>query len=67
VVAHLDDHRRRLPEEDLRSRAIVEQMREDELRHGETALEVGGVEFPPPVRDAMAVLSKVMTETTYRI
>lgn len=67
VAAHLDDHTRRLPEADLRSRAIVEQMREDELRHGETALEVGGVEFPPPVRDAMAVLAKVMTETTYRI
>lgn len=67
VVAHLDEHRKRLPEGDARSRAIIEQMREDEERHGETALEVGGVEFPEPVRRGMAVLSKLMTETTYRI
>lgn len=67
VVAHLDEHSERLPEGDARSRAIIEQMREDEARHGETALEVGGVEFPQPVRRGMAVLSKLMTETTYRI
>ncbi|MEE4361928.1 MAG: 2-polyprenyl-3-methyl-6-methoxy-1,4-benzoquinone monooxygenase [Pseudomonadales bacterium] len=67
VVAHLDEHRQRLPEGDSRSRAIIEQMREDEARHGETALAVGGVEFPAPVRGAMAALSKVMTETVYRI
>ncbi|HSG90445.1 MAG TPA: 2-polyprenyl-3-methyl-6-methoxy-1,4-benzoquinone monooxygenase [Pseudomonadales bacterium] len=67
VVAHLDEHRRSLPQGDTRSRAIVEQMREDELRHGETALEVGGVEFPAPVRGVMAALSKLMTETVYRL
>jgi ubiquinone biosynthesis monooxygenase Coq7 len=42
-------------------------MREDELRHGETALEVGGVEFPPPVLETMAMLSKLMTASVYRI
>lgn len=67
VVAHLDEHQRSLPEGDARSRAIVERMREDEARHGETALEVGGMEFPEPVRRGMALLSKLMTETTYRI
>lgn len=67
VVAHLDEHRQRLPQADARSRAIVEQMREDELRHGETALEVGGTEFPEPVRGAMAVLSRLMTESVYRL
>lgn len=67
VVAHLDEHAEHLPEQDLRSRAIIERMREDEARHGETALEVGGVEFPAPVRQAMALLSKLMTETTYRV
>ena len=71
VVAHLDDHLesgdRSLPEGDLRSRAIIRQMREDELRHGETALEVGGVEFPPPVRETMGMLSKLMTASVYRI
>lgn len=67
VVAHLDEHSRSLPAGDARSRVIIEQMREDEERHGETALEVGGVEFPEPVRRSMAVLSKLMTETTYRV
>ena len=67
VVAHLDEHRERLPAGDARSRAIIEQMREDEARHGETALEVGGLEFPQPVRRGMAVLSKLMTETSYRL
>lgn len=67
VVAHLDAHRQSLPPADARSRAIVEQMRDDEQRHGETALEVGGVAFPAPVRSAMAALSKLMTETVYRV
>lgn len=71
VVAHLDAHlehgKRSLPEGDLRSRAIVRKMREDELRHGETALDVGGVEFPPPVRETMAMLSKLMTASVYRL
>jgi ubiquinone biosynthesis monooxygenase Coq7 len=67
VVAHLDEHRRSLPDGDARSRAIIEQMREDEERHGETALEVGGSVFPEPVRRAMAALSKLMTESVYRV
>ena len=67
-LAHANDAiAERLPEQDGVSRAIIEQMREDEARHGETALEVGGVEFPAPVRQAMALLSKLMTETTYRV
>ena len=66
VERHLDDHLNQLPEEDIKSRAILEQMREDEIEHGHAALEAGGSVFPPPVMQAMALLSKVMTKATYK-
>ena len=66
VERHLDDHLNQLPEEDIKSRAILEQMREDEIEHGHAALEAGGTVFPPPVMQAMALLSKVMTKATYK-
>ncbi|HEV7394331.1 MAG TPA: 2-polyprenyl-3-methyl-6-methoxy-1,4-benzoquinone monooxygenase, partial [Burkholderiales bacterium] len=50
VVAHLDDHLGKLPIEDRKSRAIVEEMRIDEAHHATTALQEGGVDLPPPVR-----------------
>jgi len=67
VVAHLEDHQRSLPEDDHRSRAIIEQMRVDEAEHGEAALDLGGAPFPAPVRALMAASAKLMTETTYRL
>ena len=48
VVAHLEDHQRTLPEDDHRSRAIIEQMRVDEAEHGEAALDLGGTPFRRP-------------------
>ena len=66
VERHLDDHLNQLPEEDIKSRAILEQMREDEIEHGHAALEAGGTVFPPPVMQAMVLLSKVMTKATYK-
>jgi len=56
-----------LPDQDQRSRAIVEQMHADEARHGADALAKGGTEFPQPVKEVMSLVSKVMTETTYRV
>ncbi len=67
VCRHLEDHLERLPEDDHRSRRIIEQMLEDERRHGETALEAGGEEFPEPVKRAMAGIARVMTDTSYRV
>lgn len=67
VEQHLDDHLRTLPDADLRSRAIVECMRQDEIRHGATAQSLGAVELPLPLRTAMRVMAKVMTTTAYRI
>lgn len=67
VVAHLDRHMDALPAADHRSRAIVDQMREDEYQHGEQALANGGEAFPAPIKRLMTLISKAMTETTYRV
>ena len=65
VEAHLKSHLTRLPEQDLRSREIVEQMKVDEVAHEETALQLGGVELPGPVKAAMKASSKLMTGVAY--
>jgi len=67
VVKHLDEHLQQIPEEDRKSRAILEQMRVDEEQHATSALEAGGLRFPAPVKFGMTLLSKVMTKSTYRI
>lgn len=65
VVQHLETHLQRLPAQDHKSRAIVEQMRDDEARHATSAINHGGAELPLPVKAAMKVTSKVMTGTAY--
>ncbi len=67
VEAHLDSHLDCLPERDGRSREIVDQMRQDEIRHAETALRLGAAELPAPVKLAMKFAAKIMTGTAYRI
>lgn len=67
VEAHLDSHLLSLPEQDGRSRAIVEQMRLDEIRHAESAVDHGAAELPGLVRLAMRGVSKLMTKATYRL
>jgi ubiquinone biosynthesis monooxygenase Coq7 len=66
VEKHIDGHLERLPEGDGRSRAILEQMREDEVGHASTGEAMGAAELPGPVRGAMRLMAKVMTETAYR-
>jgi ubiquinone biosynthesis monooxygenase Coq7 len=63
VERHLDSHLEQLPAADLRSRAILEQMRSDEQAHGDLARRAGGVELPRPVAKAMQLTAKVMTTT----
>ena len=67
VVDHLNAHLRRLPEHDQASRAILEQMKEDEARHATHALAAGGARLPLPIRMLMKGVAKVMTGTTYWI
>lgn len=67
VGAHLDGHLRRTNPDDLRSRAILEQMSRDEAGHADQATRLGGAELPLPARIAMKVAAKVMTAVAYRI
>ena len=67
VEHHLDGHLQELPEQDHKSRAIVAQMRADEIEHGQMALQEGGIQLPSPIQFAMKWMAKVMTTTAYRI
>lgn len=67
VGAHLDDHLGRLPSGDIKSRAIVAQMRDDELSHAETAVRLGAAELPFAAKAAMRIASRVMTTVAYRL
>lgn len=67
VEAHLNGHLSDLPASDLRSRAIVGQMRDDEVAHGASAQAMGASELPLPVRAAMRGMAKLMTGTAYYI
>jgi ubiquinone biosynthesis monooxygenase Coq7 len=65
VVKHLDDHLQRLPEQDQKTRAILQQMKIDEANHATSAVKSGGAELPSPIKKAMQLASKVMTKTAY--
>jgi ubiquinone biosynthesis monooxygenase Coq7 len=67
VCKHLQDHLDQLPEDDEKTRAILERMLADEEAHGARALEAGGQDFSPATKKLMTVASKLMTKTTYRI
>ena len=66
VVRHLDEHLQQLPQHDKRSRAILEQMREDELKHATSAEYAGANHLPKPVKNLMSAISRIMTTTAYR-
>ncbi len=66
VEAHLDDHLQSLPTGDARSRAIVAQMKTDEIAHADAAQARGARALPLPVRSAMRATAKLMTSTAYR-
>ena len=65
VEAHLNSHLSRLPVQDAKSRAIVVQMRDDEIAHGAAAQALGARTTPAPVRLAMTAMAKLMTGTAY--
>jgi ubiquinone biosynthesis monooxygenase Coq7 len=67
VEEHLSGHLDRLAPADLPSRAIVRQMRTDEVAHGALARDLGGAELPEPVRRGMKVVARVMTTLAHRL
>jgi ubiquinone biosynthesis monooxygenase Coq7 len=67
VESHLDHHLDEVSPEDRRTRAILEQMKADEIEHGRKALDHGGAELPAPVKGLMRLTAKVMTTAVYRL
>ncbi|NKN32248.1 2-polyprenyl-3-methyl-6-methoxy-1,4-benzoquinone monooxygenase [Marichromatium bheemlicum] len=65
VEHHLDDHLEQIPLQDEKSRAILEQMRADEIHHAQIARAAGGAELPTPVRRVMRWGSRLMTGSVY--
>ena len=68
VERHLDKHLTALPNNDQHSRIVLEQMKADEIHHGQIAAQAGGKTLPWPVRKLfMPVISKLMTTSASRI
>ena len=67
VEAHLTEHLDRVSSEDERSRAMIVQMREEERSHADRAERLGAEPLPKPVRVMMRLMSKAMTQSTFRL
>ena len=65
VVAHLENHLRRLPAHDAKSRAIVEQMKIDEGLHADMAIHQGAANLVLPIRLGMKLAGRCMTSLSY--
>lgn len=67
VEVHLDGHLDEVPEVDQKTRAILEQMKRDEVRHANLAVAAGGTPLPGAVKGVMRVAARVMTSSVYWI
>ncbi len=67
VCKHLESHMEQLPEQDQRTRTLLQQMHEDEAKHAHMAVRAGAAPLPFPIKKTMAAVSKIMTQTAYRI
>ena len=63
VTKHIDTQLNALSPNDYKTRAILEQMREDECQHAEGAINLGGQELPYAIKLLMKYSAKVMTIT----
>lgn len=67
VSAHLQKHLQDIPAADKKTRALLEQMQEDEEQHARLAVEAGAVELPFMVKKLMSAVSKLMTNSSYHV
>lgn len=66
VTAHLEDHLKKLPEQDHKSRHILAQMAFDETQHANNAIAAGGRTLPWFIQQLMRLSAKVMVNTAYK-
>ena len=67
VERHLDAHIAQVPADDVRTHAVLEQMRADEAGHATRAVEAGAARLPAPIREAMRLTARIMTTAVYRL
>ena len=67
VSQHLDDSINKLPASDLRSKEMLNYIKEDEAKHEKTAVEMGSEDIPKAAKESMHILSKLMKKITYYI
>lgn len=67
VEAHLEGHIRKLPPEDARSRAILDQMKIDEAKHAQMAEDSGAFDLPRPLRRLMKLTAGTMKAVAYKV
>lgn len=67
VCKHLENHLEKLPEQDQRSKIVLETIKADEMQHAVNAHKAGAAELPGVIKLAMTLTSKVMTFSAYRI
>ncbi len=67
VTTHLEQHLAKMSVNDTKSRAILSQMRNDELQHATNAQQAGGVELPKVIKKLMTYTSKILTLTAAKI
>jgi len=65
VESHLDEHLDQIPVTDRKTRAVLDQMKADEIHHAQVAKAAGGASLPEPVKLAMRLTAKVMTRSVY--
>jgi len=66
VTEHLDSHLKQLPQNDFKSKIVLEKMKIDEIKHADNALKLGGIALPSFVRYLMRKTAKIMTTTAKR-
>ena len=67
VIRHLDEHLNELPENDHKTRVLLQQLREDEAHHANTAHSAGAAPLPGIIKKLMQCTAKMMTKTVYWI
>ncbi|MCG6861232.1 MAG: 2-polyprenyl-3-methyl-6-methoxy-1,4-benzoquinone monooxygenase [Chromatiaceae bacterium] len=65
VESHLEEHLAEIPLTDKKTRAVLDEMKSDEMHHAELAKAAGGASLPGPIKLAMRLASKVMTRSVY--
>ena len=67
VVAHLDSHLDEISEKDIKTKTVINKMRDDEDAHARRAKKSGASELPDEIKTGMSWVARLMTSTSYYI